>query len=267
MAPTRLVLLCLALCGSAEAQGNAGSSPVPLERFPVGETLVYDAKFGPFTVGRGLMHVAGVDTVRGVPAVHTVFRLKGGVMFYPLDDRMDSWFGLHDFSSRRFVQDFHEGRSHRYTRYEIFPDSGFYREYGSAAADAPADTTAPTSLAPLDDTAFFYFARAAALEVGQRYAYDRYFRPDRNPVILEVIGRDTLDVPAGRFRTIIVRPIIKGRGILAESQNPRLWLSDDERRLVVQMKSTFGGVGTITLVLRQVGGPIPSDLTEPARTR
>lgn len=235
-------------------------TPVPLERFPVGETLIFDAKFGFITLGTGMMHVAGIDTIRGAPTVHAVFRLKGGALFYKLDDRMDTWFGIDDFASRRFIQDFHEGGSHRYTAYEIYPDSGHYRELG-------VDSLRPTSPAPLDDTAFFYFARAAELEVGQRYTFNRYFRPDRNPVILEVVGRDTLDVPAGRFPTIVVRPIIKGRGILAESQNPRLWLTDDERRIVVQMKSTFGGIGTITLVLRRIGEEPPPELASAAQAR
>lgn len=265
--PYVLVLLCLAFWGSAHAQSANAPETVPIERFPVGETLIYDAKFGFITLGKGLMHVAGVDTIRGVPTLHVVFRLKGGAMFYRLDDRMDSWFGLDDFASHRFIQDFHEGGNHRYTRYEILPDSGFYREFSSAADTARPDTTASTSPAPLDDTAFFYFARASDLTVGERYSYDRYFRPDRNPVILEVVGRDTLDVPAGRFPTIVLRPIIKGRGILAATQNPRLWLSDDERRIVVQMKSTFGGIGTITLVLRQIGGSLPAEFLDSATAR
>lgn len=248
-------MLALAVLGgtSLTAQSSGVPTRVPLERFPVGETLLFDARFGPFTLGQGMMHVAGIDTIRGVPTLHTVFRLRGAALFYKLDDRMESWFGLDDFASRRFVQDFKEGGKHRLSAYEIFPDSGFYYEAGVAEPR-------PTSPAPLDDTAFFYFARSLELRPGGRYTFERYFRPDRNPVILEVVGRDTLDTPAGRFPSIVVRPIIKGRGILAESQNPRLWLSDDDRRIVVQMKSTFGGVGTITLVLREVLDRAPPDL-------
>ena len=55
-----------------------------------------------------------------------------------------------------------------------------------------------TSKAPLDDAAFFYFARTVPLEVGKRYEVDRYFRPDRNPVVLEVLARDTIDAVLGR---------------------------------------------------------------------
>lgn len=230
------------------------SDPTPprLERFPIGEVLLFDAKLGFITIGKGLMHVKGIDSIRGARALHVVFWLRGGLPFYTLDNRMDSWFGLDDFQSRRFIQDFHEGGRHRFTAYEIYPDSGYYRQEG-------VDSTLATSLNPLDDTAFFYFVRSLDLEVGQRYEFNNYFRPDRNPVIIEVIKRDTLDVPAGRFPSIIVRPIIQGRGILAETQNPRLWISDDERRLIVQLKSTFAMGLTITLALREVTDRLPPE--------
>lgn len=246
------------LLGLAAAPGLRGQSPavpsgpVPLDRLPVGERLVYEARFGLLTLGTGLMEIAGIDTIRGEPTLHIMFRLHGGPWFYRIDDRMDSWIGLDDFASRRFVQDFHEGGSARYTHYEIFPDSGIYREAG-------VDSTLVTSAGPLDDAAFFYFVRTVNLEVGQRYEFHRYFRPDRNPVILEVLRRDTLDVPAGRFPTLVLRPTIKGRGILAESQEPLMWLTDDERRIMVQLKSKFASIATVTLRLKEIhrptGGP------------
>src|SRR5690349_24194218 len=34
-----------------------------------------------------------------------------------------------------------------------------------------------------------YWIRTVPLEVGKRYEYARYFRPDRNPVIIEVLDR------------------------------------------------------------------------------
>lgn len=229
---------------TAPARGQAVDPSALATRFPVGETLRYEVKFGLLKLGTGFMQVVGVDTVRGVPTLHTQFALQGGAFFYRLDDRMHSWIGLHDFASRRFVQDFHEGNTDRHTEYEIFPEEGYYTESG-------VDSVRATSPAPLDDAAFFYFVRTVDLAVGERYVFERYFRPDRNPVILEVLARDTLDLPAGRFATIVLRPTIKGRGILAESQEPRMWLSDDERRIMVQLKSKFP-FGTITLRLTDV---------------
>ncbi|GBD31442.1 MAG: hypothetical protein KatS3mg081_1152 [Gemmatimonadales bacterium] len=234
-----------ASAGVFELGAQSASAAGPLSRlFPVGETLVYDARFGFINVGTAAMQVSGVDTIRGAPTLHVTFVLQGGTFFYRLNDRMDSWFGLYDFASRRFVQDFDEGGRQRYVAYEIYPDSGYYRLAG-------ADTAIPTVAQPLDDAAFFYFARTVPFEPGRRFEFDRYFRPDRNPVVLEVIGRDTIDVPAGRFPTVVIKPTIKGRGILAEAADPRMWLSDDERRIMVQLKTRFP-FGTITLRLTKV---------------
>jgi hypothetical protein len=243
--------------GILELRAQNATGPTPLTRlFPVGETLLYDARFGFINVGTAAMRVSGVDTIRGAPTLHVTFILQGGTFFYRLNDRMDSWFGLYDFASRRFVQDFDEGGRQRYAAYEIYPDSGYYRAAG-------ADSAIPTVPAPLDDAAFFYFARTVPFEPGRRFEFERYFRPDRNPVVLEVIGRDTIDVPAGRFPTVVIRPTIKGRGILAEAADPRMWLSDDERRIMVQLKSRFP-FGTITLRLTKVEQRKPAT-PEPGR--
>ena len=175
-------------------------------------------------------------------------------MIYRLHDRMDSWIGIDDFSSRRFIQDFHEGGSYRRNIWDIYPDSGYYIEEG-------VDSILPTSPNPLDDFAFFYFVRTVDLEVGQRYEYERYFRPDRNPVVLEVLERDTLDLPAGRFPSIVVHPTIQGRGILAEGKEARMWISDDDRRLVVQLKVKFS-FATITLRLKEIVDEPPADMLQ-----
>ncbi|MFQ5702573.1 MAG: DUF3108 domain-containing protein [Gemmatimonadales bacterium] len=220
--------------------------------FPVGETLLYEAKFGLFKVGKGMMYVAGIDTVRGVPSLHVLFVLRGGPVFYKLDDRMDSWIGIPDFNSRRFVQDFHEGGSYRHTEWDIYPDSGYYRQDG-------IDSTMVTSDSPLDDYAFFYFARTLDLAVGETYEFNRYFRPDRNPVVLKVLEKDTLDLPAGTFPTIVVHPIIQGRGILAESREARMWISDDDRRLMVQLRVKFSSFA-ITLRLTDITEEPPANM-------
>ena len=251
-----IALVLGVMSGEPLAGQQSTDSAVDLAgRFPVGETLLYDARFGLLNLGTGLMHVAGIDTVQGVQTLHVVFVLRGGSFFYRINDRIDSWFGMDDFASRRFVQDFEEGDSKRYTAYDILPDSGYYREEG-------VDTVAATVPEPLDDAAFFYFVRTVELEEGERYEFERYFRPDRNPVVLEVLGRDTLDLPAGRFPTIVVRPTIKGRGILAEAKEPRMWLSDDERRIMVQLKVKFASIATITLRLREVAEQLPEEMAE-----
>ncbi len=234
--------------GQVDQVDTIAARPRVLDLFPVGETLIFDGKWGLVRLGRASLQVVGVDTIRGEPAVNFRFLMDASLLgVVSLRNRFDSWVGVDDFASRRFTQDFDEMGSQRTTAYEIFPDSGIYWEQGVDTAQVSSDN-------PLDDTAFFYFVRSLDLEPGTRHEFNNYFRPDRNPVIVEVMERDTIDVPAGQFPTIVVHPIIKG-GMFADNKHGRVWISDDERRLIVQIKTKIPVIGTITMRLTEVIDP------------
>jgi hypothetical protein len=214
--------------------------------FPVGERLVYGARYGPFSVGTATMQVAGIDTIRGVEAVHFVFLIDGGALWYHIHQNLESWVGRHDFRSRRFLNQTEEKGKTWERKFEIYPDSGFYREAGR-------DTAAPTVPDPLDDAAFLYWIRTVPLEVGKRYEYRRYFRPERNPVIVEVLKRERVGVAGKKWDAIVVRPRIpNGGGIFAEKADARMWLSDDSLHLMLALQSKFS-FGQVTLKLKEIG--------------
>jgi hypothetical protein len=209
--------------------------------FAVGERLVYDVKFGAIKVGRGSMEVLDTVSLRGRSAWHTRFRVKGGIPFYRVDDVLESWIDREEFNSLRFVQDFEEGGKNRERRYEIFPERAVFQENDKVEESSVSQ--------PLDDGSFLYFIRTIPLEVGQTYQFDRYFRPDRNPVIVKVLGRETITVPAGTFHTLVLQPVIKSKGIFSENGQARIWLSDDANRIMVQMKSRTK-IGSLNLYLQ-----------------
>lgn len=247
-----LALALAALAMPVTAQEDTILSIAPPKRAPVpfgkGERADYSVKYGPFSVGRGLMEVVGLDTIRGRETWHTLFRVRGGVPGFRVDDRMESWMDTYTLASLRHRQELNEGSRERERQFEIYPDSGFFVENGREPQ--------PTVLLPLDDGSFLYFLRTIPLEIGQEYSFDRYFRPDRNPVRIQVLRRDTIRVPAGTFPTVVVRPIIKARGIFSENGRAEVWLSDDNRRLMIQMKSHLK-FGTLSLYLRSYQAPTP----------
>lgn len=231
----------LLMAVAAQAQ-EAERPPLVTDQFRVGETLNFEGRFVGLRLGRASMHVVGIDTVRGTEAAHFRFILNANAMgVIRMDNQFDSWVGNEDFQSRRFHQEFNEFGRHRETAYEIFPDSNQYTSLES-------DTALVASSDPLDDTAFFYFVRTIDLEPGTRQEFNNYFRPDRNPVIIEVLERETIRVPAGEFDTVVIHPIIKGGGIFKESADARMWITNDERRLIVQMRTKFA-FGAVTLQL------------------
>ncbi len=192
--------------------------------------------------------MAAIDTVRGVETFRLRFRLQGKTIFYSLDDVLESWVATEDFASHRFVQDFVENDKPKHRTYEIFPDSGFYRETGR-------DTTFDSPRQPLDDAAFFYFVRITPLEVGQTYRFDRYFRKEKNPVTIEVVKREKMELPDGsKVQCLVLHPVIDTKGMFSKRSDTRIWLTDDARRLPVQIRSKFP-FGTITLRLKEMVVP------------
>lgn len=233
----------------------AQTSPVPVP-FATGERLQYDVKFGFLHVGSGSMEVAGVDTVRGQAAWHTIFHVHGGTLFFKVNDRLESWIDVNHLVSLRHWQELSEGRRDRERHFEIIPERGVVVEEGKPEA--------PTVAAPLDDGAFLYFVRTIPLEVGQTYEFDRYFRPDRNPVTIRVLRREHIRVPAGEFDAIVVQPIIKTKGIFSEGGRAEIWLSDDTNRIMLQMKSRLP-FGSLNLYLTSYQrGAAPAPATEPS---
>jgi len=246
--------LILALV-QAPAGGTQPVAPAPAFAsypFAVGEKLSYSAKLGMLTLGSGTLEVAAVDTVRGVESFRFRFRLQGKTMFYSLDDVLESWVGIADLNSRRFQQDFLENDKSMKRRYEIYPDSGSYREQGR-------EQVMPTPAEPLDDAAFFYFVRITPLEVGKKYTYNRYFRKDKNPVTIEVIKREKMELPGGtKVQCLVLHPTIDTKGLFSKRSETLIWLTDDARRLPVQIRSKFP-FGTITLRLKDM--VLPSTTT------
>lgn len=218
------------------------ATPVP---FGAGEVLEYAVSFGRLRVGSGRLAVDAVDTVRGTPAYRAVLSVNGGIPFFRVRDTFESWMDVRSLSSLRFAQDQREGRRHRERRYEIFPERATYRE------EIHGDGMEQPSVAdPLDEVAFLYFIRTVPLEVGETYTFHRYFRPDRNPVTVRVLRRESVTVPAGTFDALVIQPTITTRsGILGEDGRAHVWLSDDEHRVVLQLKSKLR-IGSLNLYLR-----------------
>ncbi|HZF66740.1 MAG TPA: DUF3108 domain-containing protein [Gemmatirosa sp.] len=253
---------------TAAGTASAARAAVP---FGPGERARYEVRLGPAVVGRGSIEIPHTELVRGRPAYRTAFRVRGGVPFYRVDDRMESWIDVETLSTVRAVQSTREGRRTRHRQYEIYPERGVYTEAhgaeGAAPPAAPESTSAPaaddgaaapalhpTVTRPFDEGAFVQFVRTVPLDVGQRYVFDRYYKPDRNPVTVDVLRRERVTVPAGTFDAVVIRPSFRTKGIFAQSGGTEVWLSDDARRVVLRIR-THLPFGSLTLALTEYTPP------------
>ena len=73
---------------------------------------------------------------------------------------------------------------------------------------------------------------------------------DRKNYPLNVIvhGREEVDTPAGKFQCLVVEPMLRTPGLFKHEGKLTIWLTDDERRMPVLMKSKVA-IGSITVIL------------------
>ena len=245
IAPVLLALLIQSPAATAQTDASAVTVAAPTPKpmpFGAGERLDYIAKVGWNHVGTGSMETVGIEDVRGHQAVHTRFQLKGRWVFYRANYLLESWIDQSNFTSLRFTQDNDEDPSDKDRVFEIFPDRQVYKVNNGEELPSVAD--------PLDEGALLYYVRTMDLEVGKTYTLNRYFRPDRNPVIVKVIRKEQVKLPAGTYNTIVIQPIIKSRGIFSENGQALIWLSDDKDRIMVQMRVKLKVGPTINLQLK-----------------
>ncbi len=215
--------------------------------FGPGEILEYDVKFGFLGKrGEGFMSVDGLEAVRGRTTYRVTMAYEGGLLFAKVKDHFKSWFDVANLVTLRSVEDTKQLNRERFKHFELYPETRTWER-----VDNGNSGEMPTS-EPLDQISFFYFVRTLPLEVGREYTFNRYYRESGNPVILRVLRKDTVEVPAGTFPVIVVQPIIRSSGAFGEGGKAELFFSDDERRLLVRMESDIPVVGRLSLHLRTI---------------
>jgi hypothetical protein len=229
-----------------EADSTVARTP-----FGPGEQMIYKVKVGFLNAGEGQMSIPAVDVVRGRDAYHLNMSIDGGVMGLSVHDTYDSWLDIRTLQSWRFIQDINDPGYTSYRHYEFYPDRRLWDREDNDESGPLASTI------PLDDISFIYFIRTLPLEVGKTYTFDRYFKAEGNPVTVKVLRRDRRKTDAGEFRTVVVQPLIRTKGLFAGGK-AELHFTDDERRILVYMKSDIPKFpGSLTLHLKEIREGLP----------
>jgi hypothetical protein len=236
---TGALLVGVALAAQAQTAAvlpapEAPATAVAAVPFGPGERVVYRVTYGRLgRRGEAVTEVVGVQNIRGQPSYHLSFRLRGGVLGMNVNDKQESWLDVSRLYSHRFRQDLHQVRYERLRTLDFFPAERVWRrlednDSGPLATDLP-----------LDDVSFLFWSRTLPLEVGRTYEFKRYFKEEGNPVVIRVLRRETITVPAGTFNTIVVKPIIRTSGLFSEGGEAEVYYTDDERRMIVMVRTKF----------------------------
>jgi hypothetical protein len=222
------LLAVLALAPVARAQEAGGERP-----FAEGEVLAYQVSLGQHgRSGTGWLRVEPTGPMREEPVVLLRFDFDTKVGPFLVRHHSRSWLSTGRMASLRYEVDEQVPLKPVRKRVDIVPGPG-------------------TSPEPLDELSFLYALRMMRLAPGSVLKLDRHYDARRNPVVVRVLRREVLRVPAGEFPTVLVELEVRdperfgGRGVL------RLHLTEDARRLPVRIESQVPVAGQLILELER----------------
>lgn len=155
-------------------------------------------------------------------------------------DYLASWVDPKTFRSLRFEKHTVEGKRVRDDLIEFdYPKKIAYRD----------GKPIPIEENTFDTLSSIYYIRLLDLDRGDPVPLTVVSRR-LFPLSVVTRGRETVTTPAGTFRTIRVEP--QGpEGLIGKGKTLTLWLTDDERKMPVQLKSKLK-VGTLTGKLKAI---------------
>jgi len=223
----------------------------PVLAFPVPERLEFEITYTGIPAGRAVQEVTMEgDEMHIVSTAHSAPWLK---IFFPVDDRIESVLVKGTASPvigvpRLYRERIHEG----WTRFQ--KDAVFdHRTMEVTTKDFLKNNETTHKITPktFDTLSSFYFFRTVSLHVGASYFIDIFDCKRMWNTEVKVLRREEIETPLGRFKTVVIMPLLKSEGIFARTGDMHIWLTDDERRIPVLMKSKVR-IGSITATL--VGG-------------
>jgi hypothetical protein len=221
-----------------DAQAHEGSE-LP---FDPDERLVYKVKWGLFTVGTSTLEALPMGEVDGEPAYRFCMQVRTNGFadaFYKLRERMDTWLRT-DFSQSLRYTKYAEGAEARDEVIDYHWPSGKIFSQRDGKPRDPLEVADRPIFDPLGALFAFRFADSFEPEPGSTLTM---YSSDGKKVVqmdVEIKRRQTIRVPAGKFKTVKARPDTKNLGgVFKKSDDASIiiWYSDDERRIPVRLKS------------------------------
>ncbi|MCA9727916.1 MAG: DUF3108 domain-containing protein [Candidatus Eisenbacteria bacterium] len=227
------------------AQRHAGQQPA----IRVGEDLEFQVKWGVVPAGTATMRVVSKETFEDHPCYRVVATATSNQVFdkvYPVRDHFESFMDADDLKSWAFKKHLREGtfRRDQIVRKDHAAGKAYYH-------DGQVCDMTPNSH---DVLSAFYYVRTLPLTEGNEFYLSSHTDRKNYPIKVNVLGRERVEVPAGTFDCIVVEPTLRSGDFIKNEGSLKIWLTDDERRIPVQMKSKIP-VGSIAVVLEKYVRP------------
>jgi hypothetical protein len=223
--------------------------------FQPGEKMHFVLKYGAIPAGSATLEVHDMDEIQGVEAYHFVMTARSNSfidVFFKVRDRIDSYADAGMNHSLYYKKDQKEGK----TRRNIKVDFNWEKNestYVNFDTEPKIISLLPGTFDPLS---VFYYTRLFNFQKVEEIEHPVTDGEKNLMGIMRVIGKETINVPAGTFETLVLEPDLQNvEGVFSKKQRAKikLWVTNDESRLLVQMKSK-AKVGSFVAELVSIEG-------------
>lgn len=229
---------------------------LPNEAFGFGEHLEYKVGYKFITAGTGFLSISPNPVYRnGRPCYDIRFEVKSLPALdylYKVRDQYSTVMDVAGLFSWEFNQKIREGRYKR-DEQAIFDHAKNLVYTRGETYKIPPYT--------YDIMSAFYYVRTLNLSEmpkGTVFYLDNFFKDTTYRLGVRIHGKTTEEVDAGKFRCIVIEPLVVEGGLFKSEGSIYIWLTDDARKIPIKVatKIPIGFVEAKLTGYRGIRGPI-----------
>ena len=240
--------------------------------FDVGERLSFVVRYGFIKAGNARMEVKELVPVENRMAYRIISSARSKRtfdFFFKVRDRVESWVDRQGIFSWKFTKKLREG-SYKFdllVDYDQWMGKAHikmirYHSVNPVRIKNRNEFEIPIPPYVLDILAAFYYVRTRDLQVGMPIFMSTHDNKKVYDLKVLIQRKEIVKVKAGKFHCIKVQPQLRGEAIFKQKGKLWVWLTDDQYKIPVQMKSAVF-IGSITTELTKIEGvplPLPSQI-------
>jgi hypothetical protein len=190
--------------------------------------------YGFVTAGLATMEIPKMKRISGRDAYHVFFEVNSVPSFnwmFKVRDRYETYIDKEGIFPWRFEQHIREGN---YSR----DFAAFFDQRKNIVKTSKGEYETPDFIH--DIVSAFYFARTldySEYKINDRMHLQNFYKDKIYDLDVKFLGKETVEVPAGKFDCVIIEPLVKEGGLFKHDGNIIIWLSDDDLKVPIKVRT------------------------------